>query len=76
MWQSPYGKYRKQIDYVLVRNRWISAAKGIKTYPDMECGSNHNALVMEICFKLKKSTKKKLISKIKLNIEELDQYKI
>jgi len=40
----------------------------------MECGSDHNALVAEICLKLKES--KKLIPRTKLNTEALDQYKL
>jgi len=73
-WQSPCGQYRNQIDYILVRKRWKSSVKDIKTYPGMDCGSDHNALVAEICLKLKKS--KKLIPKTKLNTEALDQYRL
>jgi len=40
----------------------------------MDCGSDHNALVAEICLKLKKS--KKLIPRTKLNTEALDQYRL
>ncbi|KAL4112803.1 hypothetical protein QTP88_016532 [Uroleucon formosanum] len=54
-WQSPCGQYRNQIDYILVRNRWKSSVRDTKTYPGMVCGSEHNALVAEICLKLKKA---------------------
>jgi len=40
----------------------------------MDCVSDHNALVAEVCLKLKKS--KKLIPRTKLNTEALDQYKL
>jgi len=59
----------------LVRNRWKSSVKDIKTYPGMDCGSDHNALMAEICLKLKKKSKK-LIPRTKLNTEALDQYKL
>lgn len=40
----------------------------------MNCGSDHNALVVGICLKLNKS--KKLIPRTKFNSESLDQYKL
>jgi len=58
----------------LVRNRRKFSVRDIKTYPGMDCGSDHKALVAEICLKLKKS--KKLIPRTKLNTEALDQYKL
>ncbi|KAF0717443.1 Uncharacterized protein FWK35_00033220 [Aphis craccivora] len=64
-WQCPYGQYRSQIDYILVRNRWKSSVKDIKKYPGMDCGNDHNALVVEICLILIKS--KQLIPRTKLN---------
>lgn len=36
-WRSPDGFTRNQIDYVLVRNRWKSCIKDVKTYPGMDC---------------------------------------
>ena len=53
-WQSPDGRYRNQIDYVLVRSRWKTSVRDVKTYPEMDCGSDHNTLVAEICLKFQK----------------------
>lgn len=51
-WLSPDGATKNQIDYILIKNRWRTFIWDIKTYPGMDCGSDHNA-VGEICLKLK-----------------------
>jgi hypothetical protein len=58
-WQSPCGQYRNQIDYILLRNRWKLSIRDVNTYPGMDCGSDHNALVAEVCLKLQKNPKSK-----------------
>lgn len=58
-WQSPNGHTRNQIDYVLVQQRWKSSVRDAKTYPGLDCGSDHNALVAEVSLKLKKVLKNK-----------------
>lgn len=54
-WRSPDGHTKNQIDFFLIKYRWISSIKDVKTYPAMDCGSDHNALIAEVCFRLKKS---------------------
>lgn len=55
MWRSPDGRTRNQIDHILIRKRWRTLIRDVKTYPGFDCGSDHNALVAELCLKLYKS---------------------
>lgn len=57
-WLSPDGRTRNQIDYLLIRSRWRTSVRDVKTYPGMDCGSNHNALVAEIYLRLKVPAKR------------------
>lgn len=57
-WRSPDGRTKNQIDYIIVKRRWKSAVKDVKTYPGMDCGSDHNALIAEVSLKLRKPPKK------------------
>lgn len=50
-WKSPDGHTRNQINYLLIRKRWKTSIRDIKTYPGLDCGSDH-ALVAELCLKL------------------------
>lgn len=56
-WQSPDGHSRNQIDYILIKSRWRTSVRDAKTYPGMDCGSDHNALVAEVCLRLKRPTR-------------------
>lgn len=53
-WKSPDGHTRNQIDYLLVKSRWKTSIRDVKTYPGLDCGSDHNALVAELCLKLRR----------------------
>lgn len=53
-WRSPDGRTRNQIDYILIRERWRTSMRDVKTYPGFDCESDHNALVAELCLKLHK----------------------
>ncbi|KAH1028508.1 hypothetical protein HUJ05_001862 [Dendroctonus ponderosae] len=46
--------YTGQIDYLLIKSRWKSSIRDIKSYPGLDCGSDHNALVVELSLKLRK----------------------
>jgi len=41
--------------YILVKNRWKSSVKDMKTYFSMDYSSNHNDLVAEIRLKLRRN---------------------
>lgn len=44
-WISPDGKYRNQIDYIMIKNRWRSSIRLCKTLPGSDCGSDHQLLM-------------------------------
>ena len=53
-WESPNGKVRNQIDYILIRRRWKSSVKSAKTLPGADVGSDHQLLSANIRVKLKR----------------------
>lgn len=55
MTRSPDGHAKNQINYFLIKSKWISSIKDVKTYPGMYCESDHNAFVIEVCLKLRKN---------------------
>ncbi|XP_071574332.1 craniofacial development protein 2-like [Temnothorax nylanderi] len=57
-WRSPNRRTKNQINYLLIKRRWGTTIKDVKTYTGLECGSDHNALVAELSLKLRKPPKK------------------
>lgn len=53
-WQSPDGKTRNQIDYILIKRRWKSSLRIAKTLPGADIGSDHQLLIANIRVKLKR----------------------
>uniref|UniRef100_W5MW18 Uncharacterized protein n=1 Tax=Lepisosteus oculatus TaxID=7918 RepID=W5MW18_LEPOC len=47
-WTAPNGPHRNQIDYILCSQRWKSSVLAIKTFPGVDCGSDHELLVATI----------------------------
>lgn len=45
---SPDGKYKIQFNYVLVRKRWKSSVRDVKTYPGVDCGSDRSEYRMAL----------------------------
>ena len=54
-WTSPDQKYRNQIDYIIMQNRWRSMTHLAKTLPGADCGSDHELLIAKIRIKLRKT---------------------
>ena len=54
-WTSPDQKYRNQIDYIIIQNRWRSMIHLAKTLPGADCGSDHELLIAKIKIKLRKT---------------------
>lgn len=52
-WTSPGGRYKNQIDYILVSKRWKSSVINVKTKPAADCGSDHKMLQAEYRIKLR-----------------------
>ena len=53
-WQSPDGKTRNQIDFILIKKRWKSAVRIAKTLPGADVGSDHQLLIANVRVKLKR----------------------
>lgn len=58
-WISPGNRYRNQIDYILIRQRWSSSITDARTRPGADCGSDHQLLTATFKIKLKTCSKKK-----------------
>lgn len=52
-WKSPGDRYRNQIDYITVANRWKSSITNARTFPGADCGSDHQLLVADLQVRLK-----------------------
>ena len=74
-WTSPDGKYKNQIDFILVQKRWKSSINLVKTYPGADCGSDHELLVYNLRIKL---SKKPMTDKVlRLDVSDIsDNYKV
>ena len=46
-WTSPDGQHRNQIDYILCSQRWRNSIQSTKTRPRVDCGSDHELLIMK-----------------------------
>lgn len=44
-WISPDGKYRNQIDYIMIGSRWKTFIRNAHTLPGADCGSDHQLLI-------------------------------
>ena len=53
-YDSTYGQYQNQTDYVLCSRRWRSSTQSAKTRPGADCGSDHEFLGAKFRLKLKK----------------------
>src|SRR5688572_32069994 len=53
-WTSPDGKYRNQIDYILINKKWKNTIRDVRTKPGADCGTDHKLLVATLKIKLKK----------------------
>ena len=53
-WTLPNSQYRNQIDYILCSQRWRSSIQSAKTRPGVDCGSDHELLIVKFRLELKK----------------------
>ena len=54
-WTSTDGQHWNQTDYILCNQRWRSSIHSAKTRPGADCGSDHELLIANFRFKLKKA---------------------
>src|SRR6218665_2850893 len=69
-WESPDGKTRNMIDFVLINNRWKSSVTMCRTFTKPDVASDHNLVMAGIRVKLKIIHREK--SEKKFDIERLD----
>jgi len=53
-WLSPGGKHRNQIDYLLIRRRWLRSVMNSRAYPGADCGSDHNLVCATVRLRIKR----------------------
>ena len=56
-WASPDKKTRNQIDYFIINKKWKGSVQNSKTRPGPDCNSDHQLLVIDLKFRLKKLMK-------------------
>ncbi|XP_072934750.1 uncharacterized protein [Epargyreus clarus] len=73
-WISPNGKYKNQIDYIMINRRWRSTILCSKTRPGADCGSDHQLLVATLKIRLK-AQRKPQFNAIKVTRDALETFK-
>ena len=53
-WKSPGDRARNQIDYVMIKKRFRNSLISCKTYPGVDCNSDHVPIISKIRLRLKK----------------------
>ena len=69
MRQSSGRSYRKQIDFILVKNRWKTCVENSRAYPEPDCGLDHNLVGAVVRLKIKKNEFKS--RRVRLNLDAL-----
>ena len=53
-WESPDGKTRNQIDYIMISKKLAGSVQYSRAFPSADCGSDHQLVLAGIKFKLKR----------------------
>ena len=71
-WHSPNGGYHNQIDYIMVRTRFMTNVNTAKTrsFPGADIGSDHDLVMMSFRLRLKK-IKMQGPTRVKFDLEKL-----
>ena len=71
-WHSPNGQHNRQIDHILVRERFRSGVNiaGTRSFPGANIGSDHDLLMMTFHRRLKRISKPKH-KRLKFDLEKL-----
>ena len=56
-WASSDGQHRNQIDYIPCSQKWRHSIQSAKTRPGVDCGSDHEILIVKYRLELKKVEK-------------------
>ena len=65
-WISPGDKYRNQIDYIMVKNRWKSSIRNCKTHSGADCDTDHILPLAKMRVKLARNKAKQKQTKVDL----------
>jgi hypothetical protein len=69
-WQSPGGRHKNQIDYILIERRWLRCVTNARAYPGIDCGSDHNLVGVTVKLRIKRD--KQGIRRARLNLGALN----
>ena len=58
-WTSPDGRYKNQIDHVLINQKWRRSQADVRTRRGADVGSDHQLLIAKLRLKLRKNKKTK-----------------
>ena len=67
-WRDPGDRYKNQIDYITINNRFRNAVTQAKAYPGADCGSDHNPVVATVSLRLKRVKQKTPEAKLQWNL--------
>ena len=68
-WESPDGKTRNRIDFILVNKSMLSSVQNSRAFPSMDTGSAHQLVMADIKLKLKKNRTPVSINEIHIQVE-------
>ena len=66
----PGGRYKNQIDYILIKKRWLRCVTNSRAYPGPDCGTDHNLVGATIRLRIKKQGLRSI--GMKINLSALD----
>ena len=69
-WMSPGGRCRNQIDFILIKKRWLRCVTNSRAYPGADCGSDHNLVAATLKLRIRRP--KALSVGVRLNPRALD----
>ena len=69
-WQSPGDRYRNQVDYILIKRRWLRCVTNSRAYPGADCGSDHNLVSVMVRLRIRRERPR--IKRLRLNLRALD----
>ena len=53
-WESPNGRDKNMIDFILVSKRWMSSISGCRSFPGADIASDHNLVICNAKLRFKK----------------------
>lgn len=73
-WESPDGRTKNMIDYIIVNKKWKSSILSCRSFTSADIGSDHQLVMAKIRLRLKKNQTPRTLKR--LDIEKLDNEQI